>query len=98
MAGKTVIGKPVDRSTIEDFVPRSTRRAVGSIEPAVMTETIQTVFVVTALLGLVSLLLPLAERLVDPVRGVARRGRRRDRRRRQSPVRIPRRGALSAMS
>src|SRR5215469_1441432 len=39
---------------------------VGSDGPAVMTDTIQTVFAVTALLGLVSLLLPLAERLSIP--------------------------------
>ena len=39
---------------------------VGSPRPAVMTDTIQTVFAVTALLGLVSLLLPLAERLAIP--------------------------------
>src|ERR1700750_1732566 len=39
---------------------------VGSPRPAVMTDTIQTVFVVTALLELVSLLLPLAQRLSIP--------------------------------
>jgi CPA1 family monovalent cation:H+ antiporter len=42
------------------------RLPVGFPRPAVMTDTIQTVFVVTALLGLVSLLLPLAERLSIP--------------------------------
>src|SRR5439155_22786408 len=42
------------------------RVPVGSTRPAVMHDTIQTVFTVTALLGLVSLLLPLAERLSIP--------------------------------
>src|SRR5215469_11444772 len=45
---------------------RRGRLPVGSDGPAVMTDTIQTVFAVTALLGLVSLLLPLAERLSIP--------------------------------
>lgn len=39
---------------------------VGSRQPATMQETIQTVFTVTALLGLVSLLLPLAQRFAIP--------------------------------